>query len=171
MVSRLRRKSRDYLHSPNRIAGGTRRNYATNPGGWSKVTMALQFSDWSCHWTDGPLGSSAARWLLFSHYWRCPEVFVSSGCRWASEGAEKSCRRSRRRKRGLRKGKRRSRGCHPRRSVQPPATVSPAPSSRKINHIGRKYIWAVKASNKRSTTSFQGGNYRTHIRLRNPDIG
>ena len=144
----MRRKSRGYLHVPKRIGGGTRRNYATNPGGWSKVTMALQFNDWCCHWTDGPLGCSAARDLVPLRFRRCPEVFVRSGTRWASEGAEKSCRRSRRRKRGLRKGKRRSRGCQPRRSASLPATVPKALHSRKINHSGRKYLWSVKASNR-----------------------
>jgi len=64
----------------------------------------------------------------------------------ARDGAEKSCR-IRRRKRGLRRGKRRSRGRHPRRTAAPTANVSKPPSSRKINHIGRKFIWAVKASN------------------------
>jgi len=60
--------------------------------------------------------------------------------------AEKS-RLTRRRKRGLRKGKRRSRECHSRRTVSCPANSSKSPSSRKVNHIGRKFIWAVKASN------------------------
>jgi len=50
----------------------------------------------------------------------------------ASEGAEKSCRLKRRRKRGLRKGKRRSRGCHPRRSA--PAATVPKSTSRAILH-------------------------------------
>jgi len=65
----------------------------------------------------------------------------------ASNGAEKSCR-PRRRKRGLRRGKRRSRECHSRRSAPSTATVSKPPSSRKVNHQGRKFLWAVKASNR-----------------------
>ena len=65
----------------------------------------------------------------------------------ACDGAEKSCR-TRRRKRGLRKGKDRSRGRHPRCISPGPANVSKSQSSRKVNHIGRKFIWAVKASNR-----------------------
>jgi hypothetical protein len=64
----------------------------------------------------------------------------------AIEGAEKSCP-TRRRKRGLRKGKSRSRVRHTRQILTQPATDSKAQSSRKVNHIGRKFIWAVKASN------------------------
>jgi len=55
----------------------------------------------------------------------------------ASEGAEKSCHR--RRKRGQRRGKRRSRGCHPRRSVPLPAQPSKQPTSRTINRMLRAY--------------------------------
>jgi hypothetical protein len=64
----------------------------------------------------------------------------------AHVGAEKS-RLTRRRKRGLRKGKRRSRECHSRRSA-PPATAPKPQSSRKVNHVGRKFIWALIASNR-----------------------
>jgi len=64
----------------------------------------------------------------------------------ASDGAEKPCRRPRRRKRGLRKGKRRSRGRHPRRTASCPASVSKPPSARKVNHSGRKFLWAMRAS-------------------------
>jgi len=60
----------------------------------------------------------------------------------ASKGAEKPCRPMRR-KRGLRKGACRSRGRHPRRTITP-ATVSKEPNARRVNHIGRKYVWAVE---------------------------
>lgn len=74
--------------------------------------------------------------------------FILRGCHvYSVKGAEKSCR-TRRRKRGLRKGKRRSRGCQPRRTAARPANVSKTPSSRKVNHSGRKFLWAVKASNR-----------------------
>jgi hypothetical protein len=57
----------------------------------------------------------------------------------ASKGAEKSCLRTRRRKRGLRKGKRRSRECHSRRSA-PAATSSPN-IDRSIKHKVRMLDW------------------------------
>jgi hypothetical protein len=60
----------------------------------------------------------------------------------AHYGAEKSCL-TRRRKRGLRLN-RADRGNADR---PVPATSSNTPSSRKVNHIGRKHIWAQKASN------------------------
>lgn len=62
----------------------------------------------------------------------------------ASEGAEKSCY-TKRRKRGLRKGKRRSRVCQTRRTASRPATSSKSPSARKVNHVGRKFVWAAQA--------------------------
>lgn len=62
------------------------------------------------------------------------------------EGAERSFVKPTRRKRGLRKGRCRSRGCQPRRTT-PTGPLTTAPSSRKVNHSGRKFIWAVKASN------------------------
>jgi len=66
----------------------------------------------------------------------------------AREGAERSCR-PRRRRRGLRRGKRRSRGGKPRRTPVP----SSAPKvktghERRVNHSGRKFIWAVRAGNR-----------------------
>lgn len=64
----------------------------------------------------------------------------------AIDGAEKSCL-IKRRIRGLRKGKKRSRGRQPRRTFTDRQPDSKAQSSRVINHIGRKFIWAVKASN------------------------
>jgi len=63
----------------------------------------------------------------------------------SSHGAEKSCR-PRRRKRGLRRGKRRSRERHSRRTVQPSAPNSKTPNARRVNHQGRKFLWAVRAS-------------------------
>lgn len=61
----------------------------------------------------------------------------------ADHGAEKSCL-PRRKRRGLRGGKRRALRCAPQ---NPPATASKSQSSRRVNHTGRKFIWAVKASN------------------------
>jgi len=64
------------------------------------------------------------------------------------ERAEKSCR-TRRRLRGLRKGKRRSRVCQTRRSARPARQPQPTSiSSRKVNHQGRKFLWAVMALNR-----------------------
>jgi hypothetical protein len=59
--------------------------------------------------------------------------------------AEKS-RRARRRKRGLRVGRRRSRGCHPSRSVDTPAPNSKPPNMRKANHRRRGERWLIVAS-------------------------
>jgi len=101
-------------------------------------------------------GKAWPSWELYSGIhqlvtvgWMNPSPgFILRGCRvYSTDGAEKSCR-TRRRKRGLRKGKRRSRGCQPRRSAAGPATASKTPSSRKVNHSGRKFLWAVKASNR-----------------------
>lgn len=87
--------------------------------------------------------------LLSRATWMNPQQgFVLRGGYVCSiDGAEKSCR-PRRRKRGLRKGKRRSRGRHPRRSVPDRQPSPKVPSSRKVNHSGRKFLWAVMASNR-----------------------
>lgn len=62
----------------------------------------------------------------------------------AKEGAERSC--VKRRKRGQRRGKRRSRGCHPRRSVPAPARTSKQPTTRTINRLLRAYDhWDMRA--------------------------
>jgi len=93
---------------------------------------------------------NSTRWIAQQTVWVCRrdvEVPPMDEYAKASKGAEKSCR-TRRRKRGLRKGKSRSRGCHPRRSSPNRQTLAKPPSSRKVNHIGRKFIWAVVASNK-----------------------
>lgn len=65
----------------------------------------------------------------------------------ARERAEKSCR-PRRRRRGQRGGKkRRSREGKSRSSVSTPRpSKSKTSSSRKVNHSGRKFIWALKAA-------------------------
>jgi len=65
----------------------------------------------------------------------------------ASEGAERSCR-PRRRLRGLRKGKRRSRGGKPRRTPSLPAPEAKRGHERRVNHSGRKFIWAARAGNR-----------------------
>lgn len=62
----------------------------------------------------------------------------------ATHGAEKSCH-TRRRKRGLRSNSHRSRS---RRSGKGAASVSKDPSERKVNHQGRKFLWAVRAANR-----------------------
>jgi hypothetical protein len=64
----------------------------------------------------------------------------------AQHGAERS-RLDRRRKRGLRKGKSRSRVRQTRRSSPARQPLSKPLSSRKVNHVGRKFIWARKACN------------------------
>jgi len=83
---------------------------------------------------------------IFTPVTQVVTVFIDGGVLGAhvrpSSGAEKS-RHGRRRKRGLRKGKRRSRGCHPRRSVSIAANVSKDPNARRVNHAGRKFIWAA----------------------------
>lgn len=75
----------------------------------------------------------------------CTEFFV-----WASNGAEKSCQR-RRRKRGLRKGKRRSRECHSRRSASRPAPAPKPPNLRKVLHRRRPERWLMKTAFQFST--------------------
>jgi len=62
----------------------------------------------------------------------------------ANEGAEKSC--CKRRKRGQRSGKRRSRGCHPRRTVPTSTRPSNQPTTRTINRMLRAYdFWERRA--------------------------
>jgi len=63
----------------------------------------------------------------------------------ASNGAEKSCRGKRRRKRGLRKGKRRSRECHSRRTVSDRQALPKPPNLRKVLHRRRPEAWLVKS--------------------------
>lgn len=71
-------------------------------------------------------------------------VLLSTSC----ERAEKSCP-TRRRLRGLRKGKCRSRVCQTRRTTRPARQPQPPSiSSRKVNHQGRKFLWAVMALNR-----------------------
>jgi len=65
----------------------------------------------------------------------------------STHGAEKSCR-TRRRKRGLRVGKRRSRGRQPRRSAPIRQPLTKPQCARRVNHAGRKFIWAMRASNR-----------------------
>lgn len=77
--------------------------------------------------------------------WACPILFRVPGI--PPEGAEKSCR-TRRRKRGLRKGHRRSRDSLSRRSVPSRQPNPKSPNARKVNHIGRKFIWAARTNNK-----------------------
>lgn len=95
------------------------------------------------------IGAYAGTQLLSRAMWMNPTPgFILKGGHVCSiDRAEKS-RRPRRRKRGLRKGKSRSRGRHPRRSSPDRQALHKTPSDRKVNHSGRKFIWAVMASNK-----------------------
>jgi len=80
------------------------------------------------------LQSGVNRKLTVSRWIGCATVGVvntTSTRLKAREGAERSCR-FRRRKRGQRRGKRRSRGCHPRRTASPPARTSKEPGDRTI---------------------------------------
>jgi hypothetical protein len=66
----------------------------------------------------------------------------------AEDGAEKSFL-PRRRKRGLRRGKKRSRGGKPRSNAAPRRPSQPKPhNARRVNHSGRKFLWAVRAANR-----------------------
>lgn len=88
------------------------------------------------------------------------DTTVNRGCTHrplkARKGAERSCRSSRRRKRGLRRGKsrgrkRRSRGCHPRRSSPQAATDSNA-VPRCIRHKLRMLEWNTSLSRRFSSS-------------------
>jgi hypothetical protein len=81
----------------------------------------------------------------------------------ACTGAEKSCR-GRRRKRGLRKGRRRSRVVSPSQIRPRPATSSKPQRDRHINHVGRKFIWAVKTSNRFRKVCLKYLNTPHHLR-------
>jgi len=157
MVSRRRHDvRRNYICAP-------RRGYSTRTKGHFSVGEELPaYRELPSHIVSAvaprlPRYSARGlwRWELYAELTQLVEVVwmnpaegfvLNKGHVCASDGAEKSCR-TRRRKRGLRKGKRRSRGRHPRRTVSDPANSSKPPSSRKVNHSGRKFIWAVKASN------------------------
>lgn len=148
MVSNIRRKSRAYLFGPTIRIGSRLRGM--NPGGSDKVASGLASFDWLCNFNAHPLAFCfwKVTWQCglpppVSHIRTIPSVYEVLD---SLQGAEKSCS-IKRRKRGLRKGKSRSRGRHPRRTSSIPANVSKSPSSRKINHSGRKFIWAVKAKN------------------------
>lgn len=66
----------------------------------------------------------------------------------ATDGAERSSPWRGRRKRGLRKGKRRSRVRQTRRSAPSRQPLPNTQRARYVNHVGRKFIWAVSTSNK-----------------------
>lgn len=142
MVSRLRRKSRAYRFGLS-YCSGTRRNYK------SPVKEDVLYSDWLAKLRlvriDG-FGFGGEFTLKIGFKLSQPQVLACG--RLASEGAEKSCRSKRRRKRGLRRGKSRSRGRHPRRSSPQAATV-PKSSLRAVLHHLRMLDW-----NKRVADNF-----------------
>jgi hypothetical protein len=145
MVSQVRRKSRSHLFGAT-IRTGSRHKGGVNPGGHSEVTLGNLRRAWECGFNQNPCWPY---WPVFVRDTGLPPPvarFDMSHRRAATEGAEKSCR-IRRRKRGLRRGKSRSRGCQPRRTSPLTANISKTPSARKINHIGRKYIWARQSAN------------------------
>lgn len=81
----------------------------------------------------------------------------------ASEGAEKSCRTGRRRKRGLRKGKRRSRGLQP-----PQAFPGPATSSVSNRALTLHLRWC--SSKSKTARSFRERLRRASSRWANPGL-
>jgi len=97
-----------------------------------------------CYQLDSLYGKWAPRCQVTSDLFEGPLGMIF----WfADKRAEKS-RLPRRRKRDLRKGARRSRGCQPRASVPSRQPLTKPQSSRRVNHVGRKFLWAVKASNR-----------------------
>lgn len=88
--------------------------------------------------------STATRWM---NAWT---VGVCVSKMKAGKGAEKSCR-SRRSRRGQRLGKVRARGGKPR-STTPTGPPRQSGYERRINHQGRKYLWAVQAANRLAST-------------------
>jgi hypothetical protein len=156
--SRVRRKARRYLHSENIEYVGTRFKTGRVRAGPVPVVVRLLDAIRRDRAEKPLLGLSPAgftvpevmgwtnpmRRHLVQAVIPCGELMLA-----ASERAERS-RVTTRRKRGLRKGKRRSRVCQTRRirNIPGPATSSKPQSDRNVNHIGRKFLWAVKASNR-----------------------
>lgn len=167
--SRMRKQKREYL---NVSRSGTRRSNSKNSCGvLPNCDVTAEVFPYR-HWCFNPVGIDVPAFCP-QHGFFVPggspmflgppypvvsasngvtlgEVYtwdLTPGVWFAPEGAEKSCK-TKRRLRGLRKGVRRSRGRHPRRTETQPANVAKPLSARKVNHIGRKFIWAVKASNR-----------------------
>jgi len=147
MVSAIRRKSRAYLYGP-RNSTGTRRNCLCGPDGLIRTVYGEGMHSYNAYLARfcwNPL----SEWILTARSaWFDVDGEFEVGIAkrtLTGKGAEKSCR-TRRRKRGLRKGKRRSRVRHTRRSVPDRQPLPKAPNARKVNHIGRKYIWAQRSS-------------------------
>lgn len=112
---------------------------------------------WSRQWCRNPWADAVANAYGFDLWRRYADWAVElrflepraagfSTIVHASNGAEKSFRSPRRRKRGLRIGKRRSRGRHPRRSADVRQPFPKPPSARKVNHRRRTDDWLVRAS-------------------------
>lgn len=121
----------------------TFRFYDYNPCGFSRIapTRARMFDRlWG-------LGAPRCKFILSPVGERVNGLSIE----FADQGAERSCL-PKRRKRGLRRGKVRSRGRQPSRSLPPRPSISKPISARKVNHIGRKFIWATLAESRFSRT-------------------
>jgi len=147
MVSVLRRSLRAYLSRLTTKGKGTRIKWGPPVRGgvvsarWtSKVIWQSGYYRNPCAVRAIEVAPGMVRDYILPQ--RIPEISVGA----ASQRAEKS-RLTKRRKRGLRTGKSRSRGRHPRRSSPERQSLPKSPNARKVNHIGRKFIWAVRSSN------------------------
>jgi len=141
MVSNIRRSSRAYQYGSKKECIGCREKRGKGRGDPSHAVLWMPRCRWQTEVGHNPL----REYGLPGHDVRLIEYRPEDIGLVTVYGAEKSCR-TRRRKRGLRRGKLRSRGRHPRRLVQPPAPESKTPSARVVNHSGRKFLWAMRAS-------------------------
>jgi hypothetical protein len=151
----LRRKSKRYLFGEFK-GRGTRCKVGGPVGGLDRLSIWISKLAWGREWSENPWAwcvSRAYGFDLRQAYADWALVFGSpapraAGCVpvKAGEGAEKSCRSRRRRKRGLRKGKRRSRVRHTRRTAPLRQPLSKTPRDRKLDHYRRSEKWLISAS-------------------------
>jgi hypothetical protein len=156
MVSRSRRKGRAYLYKQVKCIGcggekGRGRGAPSHQEVWlPRFQWCLEMSrDWM--FPHGPRvdcyeHASRHWWNTVNSVFYHEKLYVSSDIPIVSAQRAEKSRHTRRRKRGLRRGRRRSRECHSRRSAPPPARVTKVPCARKVNHQGRKFLWAMRAS-------------------------
>jgi hypothetical protein len=148
MVSRLRRSLRAYLSRLTTKGRGTRIKRGMPERGRVVADNWISKLAWQvCHVDSLRLPVVVEIAPGFTRSYSLPQNLPELCFGAASKRAEKS-RLTRRRKRGLRTGKGRSRGRHPRRSPPERQPLPKSPNPRQVNHMGRKYIWAVVSSNK-----------------------
>jgi hypothetical protein len=143
----LRRKAREYLYTPKQERGRRRESVVPVRGAVRLLHWIARLNWWQQRlyspWVFGV--SMAYGFAIDEYFWGVLYLYTHEVTN-APEGAEKPCRFNRRRKRGLRKGKRRSRGCHPRRSAPDRQLLPPIPRGRKLNHYRRSEKWLISAS-------------------------